>query len=171
MNAIALLREQVQQAHAFLHATMEDVTPEQAHWIPPGTANPLAATYVHAIASQDAVIHMVLQGGTPLYASEWADRTGVSEIRPLSTAEWARTVQVDLPALHRYAQAVHAATDAYLATLTDADLARMVDLTNLGLGQVTAGYILNRLLLGHVDTMCGEISCLKGLQGARGYPM
>jgi hypothetical protein len=171
MNAITLLREQAQQAHAFLHATLEDVTPEQAHWAPPGTANPLAATYVHAIASQDALVQAILQGGAPLYASEWADKTGVSEIQPLSSAEWARAVRVDLPVLHRYAQAVHAATDAYLATLSDADLARPVDLSNLGLGHVTLGYVLNRLLIGHVDTMCGEISCLKGLQGARGYPM
>jgi len=36
---------------------------------------------------------------------------------------------------------------------------------------MTVGFILNRLVLGHIDNMCGEISCLKGLQGARGYPM
>jgi hypothetical protein len=171
MNATTLLREQIQQAHGLLEATMEDVTSEQAHWTPPGTANPLGATYVHAIAGEDAVIHMLLQGGTPLYAAGWAERTGVSEIQPLSTSEWARRVRVDLPTLRRYAQAVHAASDAYLAALADADLGRTVDLSKLGLGQVTVGYILSRLLIGHVDAMCGEISCLKGLQGARGYPM
>jgi DinB family protein len=171
MNATTLLREQIQQAHGLLAATMEDVTAEQAHWLPPGTANPLGATYVHAVAGEDAVVHMILQGGTPLYAAGWAEQTGVSEIQPLSTSEWARRVQVDLPALRRYAQAVHAATYAYLATLADIDLARTVDLSNLGMGQVTVGYILSRLLVGHVDNMCGEISCLKGLQGGRGYPM
>jgi hypothetical protein len=46
-----------------------------------------------------------------------------------------------------------------------------VFLANLGLRQVTVGYILNRLLIGHVDNMRGEISCLKSLQGGRGYPM
>ncbi|QBD80173.1 DinB family protein [Ktedonosporobacter rubrisoli] len=171
MDAIALLREQIKQAHGFLEATMDDVTPEQAHWAPPGKANPLAATYVHAVASEDAAINMILKGGAPLFASSWAERTGVSEIQPLSTAEWARRVQVDLPALRRYAQAVHEATDAYLATLSDADLERPIDLTSFGLGQTTAGYILSRLVLGHIDNMCGEISCLKGLQGSRGYPM
>jgi hypothetical protein len=158
MHAIALLREQVQQAHAFLEATMEGVTPEQAHWTPPGVANSLAATYVHAIASEDLAINMVLKGGAPLYASEWAEKTGISEVQPLTTAEWARRVRIDLPATRRYALAVRAATDAYLAT-------------NFGLGQMTVAALLSRMVLGHIDNMCGEISVLKGLQGAKGYPI
>jgi len=65
MHATTLLREQVQQAHAFLEATMEGVTPEQTHWTPPGVAKPLAATYVHAIASEDLAINQILQGVRP----------------------------------------------------------------------------------------------------------
>ena len=59
MNAVSLLREQIQQAHGFLEATMEGVTPEQAHWTPPGAANPLAATYVHAVASEDLAVNII----------------------------------------------------------------------------------------------------------------
>ncbi len=171
MQAVTLLREQIQQAHGFLEATMEGVTSEQAHWTPPGTANPIAATYVHAVASEDLAINMVLKGGTPLYASEWADRTGISEVQPLTTAEWARRVRIDLPTTRSYTQAVHAATDAYLAGLTDEELARVLDLTNFGLGQMTVGALLSRMVLGHIDNMCGEISVLKGIQGAKGYPI
>jgi len=171
MNAVSLLREQIQQAHGFLEATMEGVTPEQAHWTPFGAANPLAATYVHAVASEDLAVNMVLKGGAPLYASSWAEKTGISEVQPLTSAEWARRVRVDLPTTRSYAQAVHAATDGYLATLNDDDLARVLDLTNFGLGKMTVGTILNRMILGHIDNMCGEISVLKGLQGAKGYPI
>lgn len=171
MNATTLLREQIQQAHTYLEATMEGVTTEQANWAPPGTANPLGATYTHAVASEDAAIQMVLKGGAPLFAGEWAGKTGVSDIQPFSNPEWARSVKVELPQLRRYARAVHEATDAYLASLSDEDLTRPVDLTNLGLGQTTVGYILNRFVLGHIDNMCGEISCLKGLQGGKGYPL
>jgi len=171
MHATTLLREQVQQAHAFLEATMEGVTPEQAHWIPPGVANPLAATYVHAIASEDLAINQILKGGAPLYASEWAEKTGISEVQPLTTAEWARRVRIDLPTTRRYARAVHAATDAYLATLTDEDLKRNLDLSSFGLGQMTVAALLSQMVFGHIDNMCGEISVLKGLQGAKGYPI
>lgn len=171
MHATTLLREQVQQAHTFLETTMEGVTPEQVHWTPPGVANPLAATYVHAIASEDLAINMVLLGGAPLYASAWAEKTGISEVQPLSTAEWARRVRIDLPATRSYAQAVHAATDAYLATLTEEDLVKDLDLSAFGLGQMTVATLLSRMVLGHIDNMCGEISVLKGLQGAKGYPI
>lgn len=171
MNATTLLREQIQQAHEFLKAVMEGVTSEQAQWIPPGTANPLAATYVHAIASEDLAINMVLKGSAPLYATTWAGKTGISEVQPLTTAQWARRVQIDLPTAQSYAQAVHAATDTYLATLTDDDLTRVLDLSSFGLGQMPVGTLLNRMVLGHIDNMCGEIAVLKGLQGAKGYPL
>ncbi|HEX6553667.1 MAG TPA: DinB family protein [Ktedonobacteraceae bacterium] len=170
-NATTLLREQIQQAHGFLNTVMEGVTSEQAQWVPPGTANPLAATYVHAIASEDLAINVVLKGDAPLYATTWAGKTGISDVQPLTTAEWARHVQVDLPTAQNYARAVHEATDAYLATLMDDDLSRVLDLTSFGLGQMTIGTLLNRMVLGHIDNMCGEIAVLKGLQGAKGYPM
>jgi len=48
------------------------------------------------------------------------------------------------------------------------DLARVLDLTSFGLGQMTIGTLLNRMVLGHIDNMTGEISVLKGLQGAKG---
>ena len=48
------------------------------------------------------------------------------------------------------------------------DLARKLDLTSFGLGQMTIGTLLNRMVLGHIDNMTGEISVLKGLQGAKG---
>lgn len=55
--------------------------------------------------------------------------------------------------------------------LTDEDLARVLDLTSVGFGQMTVGTLLNRMVLGHIDNMTGEISVLKGLQGAKGYPI
>ena len=171
MNVVVFLSEQIKQAHGFLEATMEGVTPEQAHWIPPGTANPLSATYVHAVVSEDTLIHAVMQGSAPLHASTCADQTGISEIQPLSAQEWARRLRVDLPTLRRYAQAVYAATDAYVAALTDEDLSRVIDLSGIGMGQQTVGNLLSRFVVGHVDNLCGEISCLKGLQGGRGYPI
>jgi hypothetical protein len=78
-------------------------------------------------------------------------------------------VQVDLDVIPGYAQAVYAATDAYLAGLTDEDLSRTMDLSSWGVGEQTLGWLLS-LMLGNVEWHTGEISCLKGLQGAKGYP-
>ena len=61
-------------------------------------------------------------------------------------------------------------TDEYLAALTPEDLDTPVDLSGVGGGQSTLGNVLGRRIVGHVDNIAGEISCLKGLQGLRGYP-
>jgi DinB superfamily len=175
MDTLTLLREQLQQAHQFLESTMADVTPEQAHWIPPGIANPLGATYIHILVAEDMFVNTVFKGGAPLLATTWAGKTGFNEPMPVPGpewahyAQWARRVQVDLPAMRQYAQAIYAASDNYLASLTPNDLDRVIDLSRLGVGQVTLAHALSRLVIAHVDNIIGEISCLKGLQGAKGY--
>jgi len=65
---------------------------------------------------------------------------------------------------------VYGATDRYLASLDDAGLGRPVDVSALGLDRMTVGQLLNAGVLGNALTHVGEISCLKGLQGAKGYP-
>ncbi len=67
----------------------------------------------------------------------------------------------------RTQKAVYAATDEYLASLTDADLNRSLDLSGLGVGQQTLGWLLT-LMLANVNWHTGEIACPKGLQGAGG---
>ena len=44
-NVISLLREQLKTANELVEGTVDDVTPEQAHWIPPGVAMPIGASY------------------------------------------------------------------------------------------------------------------------------
>jgi hypothetical protein len=111
-------------------------------------------------------------------ATTWTDRTGISEpqIAPtpdtpafLDTHEWAQRVQVDLPVLREYARAVFAATDNYLACLSDDDLNRPVDLSAIGFGQKTVAWVLT-MNVANANQHCGEISCLKGIHETRGYP-
>lgn len=170
MNGVETIVVGVQWAHGLLQMVTADLTVEQAAWVPPGIANPIAAQFAHAICAEDAVVQVLFRGGAPLYVGEWAGRTGVSDPQWSATLEWARTVAIDLPALRDYAAAVAAATAAYLSSLSDADLDRELDLTNVGLGRQTLGWALHALLIGHLNNMAGEISVLKGLQGAKGYP-
>ena len=114
MDAVSLLREQIQDAHQWLEGTLKDVT---ARW-----------------------------------------------------EQWARRIRIDLAALRQYAQAVYAATDQYLASLQEGDLGRTIDLSGAGLSQPSLAWLLSGGVLGHLNNHCGEVSCLKGLQGAQGYP-
>jgi hypothetical protein len=178
-KAISLFREQVKAAHQLVEGTVADVTEKQAHWIPPGIAIPIGANYAHIVLSEDGTVNGMLKGGAPLFASTWAGRVGVNELPPMINPEkpgfpdwsgWSRRVRVDLAAMRQYAQAVYAATDGYLASLTDNTLNNSIDLFALGLGKSTVGYILINGILGNAFSHCGEISCLKGLQGVHGYP-
>jgi hypothetical protein len=102
---------------------------------------------------------------------EWQGRTGWSEPHPLDGPwdEWGRRVTIDLPAMRAYAQAVYANTDAYLATVTPEEWSRPLDLTPVGTGHQTVGFLLTLVLLDGA-AHCGEISTIKGLQGLQGYP-
>lgn len=170
MNAISGFQEGIQWAHEFLEMVTANVTPEQAHWRPPGIANPLGAIYAHAVLAEDSVINGMLKEGIPLFASTWAGKTGVSDPQFQMTLEWAQRLKVDLPTFRQYAQAVYTATNDYLASLTDESLSRQIDLSDVGLDQKPLSWCLNALVISHLNNMIGEISCLKGLQGAKGYP-
>lgn len=102
-KAISLLREQVQTAHNLLEGTVGDVTPEEAHWSPPGRAHPLGANYAHVVISEDATMNGLLKGGESLFTSSWSGKVGVSELPPMPNpnapgfpdwSEWGRRVKL-----------------------------------------------------------------------------
>lgn len=179
MHATELLREQLKEVHQYVEEIMANVTPEQAHWHPAGTVvNSLGGNYAHIILTEDLVINALLKGGAPFFASTWAGKTGMSSLPPLPTPEivglpswqeWSTQVHIDLNALRSYAQSTYAASDEYLATLSDEQLRQAVDLSWVGLGTPTVQWILSGVLVGHAFSHAGEIACLKGLQGIQGY--
>ncbi|HEU5439089.1 MAG TPA: DinB family protein [Ktedonobacterales bacterium] len=171
MNAIALLRGQLKSANSFLVQTLGDVTSEQARWTPPGTAHPIVAIFAHGIYAEDYAINELLRGERALYASSFEGRTGIGDPSPYISPEWARGLAFDREQALAYAAAVAEATDAYVATLSDDDLDREIDLTAVGWGKSPRHFILSAIVLAHLNNMSGEVSCLKGLQGLKGYPI
>jgi DinB family protein len=170
MNGINAIRDGIQWGTEILEMVMADVTDEQALWTPPGIANPIGALYAHAYLAADGVVHALLQGIPPMYASTWVDKVGVEAPQQHLSLEWARGIKPDLPALRKYGRAVTEAVSTYTGKLSDDDLNREVDLTGVNLGVRTVGWCLNALVAAHHNNMAGEISALKGAQGAQGYP-
>jgi hypothetical protein len=172
MDAISLLGSQVTQSHRYLQATVQDMTPEQAHWNPGGNAVPAGAMLAHVVMGEDFFLNMTI-GRPPLGSGQFAGKTGLSEMPPMGFAwgEWAGRVEIDLPALSEYAAAVFKSTEEYVAGLKPEDLDREMDLTNTGLGKTNLGALLTIIAIVHPSNHSGEISCLKGQQGAKGYPM
>lgn len=169
MNSIEAIRSGVAYAHEIFMATARDLTTEMTHWVPPGIANPISAVYAHAMIEQDDWISLA-SGNPQLYASTWKDKTGISTVQNGITLEWARSLKIDLEKLHGYASTLHSTTETFVGGLSESDLDNMVDMSIIGAGDQSLGWVLGTLMINHISWMTGEISCLKGLQGERGYP-
>ena len=175
MNAIDILREQLQEAQGLLEGTIEGVSNEQASWKPGGTANPIGATYAHAVLSVDMAFNMLLRESPMLATTDRASQTGLTELppgggSPGAWGEWGRTVEVDLTVLRDYAHAVFADAYRYLEGLPANAAERPVDLSAVGFGKKTLGWVVSTTIM-NVNLHCGEVACLKGLQGLSGYPV
>ncbi len=75
MDAIELTRYSLGNALASLEQVAADITQEQADWIPPGIANPIGATYWHAVSGADEIVHKWIAGQEPLHERDgWQER-------------------------------------------------------------------------------------------------
>jgi hypothetical protein len=121
LSAKALLRRQFDLVHALLEASVQELAAEDSRRRPFGRAARAWACYAQGVVYEDLCINGVLAAGAPLALSQWAGRTGLSELPPLTGPmdwhAWGSRVDLEPIVVRPYARAVHAATDAYLARL------------------------------------------------------
>ena len=169
-----ILLNQLKAAHGAMEQTMDGVTDEVAHFMPPGTANPIAGTYAHLVFTEDLFLHNFLTKTKPLLETKFKNKTGASEIQPsdwqVAYPKWLKVVKLDIKQFRKYAKAVFAESERYLASLTDADLEKDVDMSTFGMGKRKTYDFIANLISGHVYPIMGEIAVLKGIQGIKGYP-
>ena len=170
MDAMPVFRMALQNAHKYFKATVTDLTPDDAHYIPPGVAHPIGARYAHAIIGDDVLANALLAGGAPLYVTTFKDKTGINNPDLDTDLEKARQIKLDLPHVAKYMDAVFAASEAHFESLTEKDLERTVDLTAQGIGVIPISVFLADFIVGHLHDVMGEISAVKGLLGKKGYP-
>ena len=171
MTTQAVLRQQISGYHDILEQTIADCPQGALAHNPPGaTITSVGSIYAHLVFSEDSIVHGMLQGQAPLYKTQnWAARTSIEMPKPGEfSAEWARTVKMDLPTFREYAKAVYAATDAYIAGLSDSDLERKVQTGFVG--EQTVAFVVSNILGWHAAEHTGEIAALKGVQGLKGLP-
>jgi hypothetical protein len=172
MNTVELIRYSLNNAFDILGQVTSDLTPELADWTPPGIANPIGATYWHAVSGVDEVVYGWGMGQAPLHKRDgWREKVlTVAAPEPEHGGDYLaymRAIRVDLPTLHDYTRAVAESVQCWLASLTPADLEREIDSP---LGKVNLAQLLEVFVIWHINAHCGEIAALKGCQGARGYP-
>lgn len=171
MDVIDLLRHQVRDTYAWLEMTLEDVSEAQANWNPPGTANSIAAVYAHTIIAADVGFSTQIHGIMPLIAASYGGRIGLSEMaQPLRDWNaWASRMQADWSLLRRYGRDVKEHVERLVDAATEEHLEKPIDMTPVGLGIWKGVDIFNLHGINHIRIHGGEIACLKGLQGGRGW--
>ncbi len=164
-------QQQLTLCHGTLRHMMSDCDSEVLNKnLPNATIGSIASIYAHLVLAEDVFVHSRFQDGKPLYQSGgWEERTGVRfpGIPPAITPEWASDVKMNLPEFQEYAEAVFAATDAYVANLPDSELERKIPGAT---GEYTLGWGISILLCQHAAQHSGEIAALKGVQGLKGLP-
>ncbi len=174
-TALDVIKDQLKGAHELFENTAADIAPEHLNKDPGGKAFSLGATYAHLIFSEDAIVHGLIQHKTPLFDSTFKDKTGASSPMPpmdenwsAANEKWSKSVVIDFPKIQEYAKAVYAATSEYVESLTDSDLEKEIDLGSWG--KHTIADLLTGFIIAHANSLAGELSALKGIQGAKGYP-
>lgn len=169
MSVIDVIRHHVGNARGVFLSTMAGVDAAMAYWLPPGTAHPIGEKFIHALWWEDLYIQRLLQKKPLLWEADGHDKKIGLKFNPMATTEEARVIRVDPARLKDYAQAVAATTASYLQGLHDEDLDRKVEGVP-GSGEHTVASLLVERVAGHLHQTAGEISELKGIQGAKGYP-
>ncbi len=166
MNAIQMLRKQMADMHQYLEVAIGDCPPEvAAKRLPGATINSIGAIYAHTIFGEDGLLNGLVRGAAPVYHAEgWAQKIGMEMPQGGLEPDWNPTM--DLPLFRQYAAAVYRSMDDYLASATDAEMARVVDPGFMP--PMPVGAFVANVLVWHVATHQGEISALKGVQGLNG---
>lgn len=132
MDAIALLRDLAVRPRDAARALAGDLSPEILAAHPGGHPNSVAWLLWHTAREMDVQL-AALRGDQQVWTAQGFDaRFGLGEIGDQvgygHTADQARAITIDDPALLiEHLEAVTAALDTYLGTLTDEDLDDVID--------------------------------------------
>jgi hypothetical protein len=158
-------RLQARVSFAWLESIVGDVTAEQALWQPPGRANTIAETYAHIVRNIDEDINHWLFRRPMLNEGPWKGRTGLVPGR----SDWEQGSDIDWPALRAFGRAMGDFAIEAVDALAEDDLARVTDLSTPDIAVWHGSDIIRLTVCIHVRLHGGEIACLKGIQGAKGY--
>ncbi|SMH32660.1 Protein of unknown function [Rathayibacter oskolensis] len=130
--AIDLLRDGFGRVHETVHAVLDDVTPEQLAYRPDPEANSIAWLVWHLTRVQDDHLAPLADREQVWTADGFHERSGLpfspeASGYGQSPAEVGALAALPAELLTAYVDAVHERTLAYLGTLDDDELPRVVD--------------------------------------------
>ena len=170
MSTTEFIRGGLRQLHNSYDESIRDLTEEQLHWRANEHGASAAFILWHYVRTEDNIIQYVLQGKPTIWIEAGWDakfglhRTAQGTGMSLEDAQGLRIN--DKAGFQEYMRAVWAATDAYLATVTDEKLQEKT--TVKPLGEMPVQNAIGNMCLTHGFTHLGEIAHIRGLLGLKG---
>jgi hypothetical protein len=117
-----------------------EVDGRDGHTRDPGDADAICA---HAVFTEDATLHAVLEGAAPLFA------------KPKHRAAVLQR-QVRSSGFANYMRNVFGAAEAYIERLGPDSLAQPVDLSSIGLGRPSVSWVINNFIILELTRACNH---------------
>ena len=166
MNSLNTIRTIVAGSNNTLAIATQELPTALVNQPQLGNANTIGAIYAHTLLTLDHFYQTAMQNKVQvLTTADFAARLGLADPDQLPWATL-NALSWDWDALQAYGQAVLAAVDAYLATLTDAELAHPRQI----FGQDTTIAEAIGVATWHTALHAGEIAALKGVNTLKGLP-
>jgi hypothetical protein len=167
MNGVASIKEMLGLARQYLDAAIQETDAETlGRKLEGATVGPIGEIYGHTISGEDWAFNELIQGKEQIIKSgDWASKLGIDPAA--KDPDWTAVAQDHMAELQAYGKAVTDATDAFLASISDADLDREIDFFGR---KETMGWVIADTVLVHVAFHSGEIASLKGVMGQKGLP-
>ncbi|MSQ13221.1 MAG: DinB family protein [Dehalococcoidia bacterium] len=161
VNTLYLLRHQTAHVREAWRSASQGLTESEAFWSPPGSLSPIVAILLHASGLEDRTVQRLVRGTWTVWdAGEWGRRLNVpppGDLDPRVVSD----LTPDLSLVMAYAAQVAASTDAYLASLSEAETQRMV---RGHWGPTPVAMLLSSALAGHLLPHMGEVRTIRGVQ-------
>ena len=166
MNGVETEKETLALVHDYLEGAFSGCEGETlTRTLPGATIGSIGSIYLHAIASEDWAVQELIQGKPKIAdAGGWFARLGMDQATDPDFSK----ANMDLDVMREFAKAVYAATDAYLNSITDADLDK--ECQWFGGATHSAAWVLGDVVHAHLGEHAGEIAALKGIMGMQGLP-
>jgi DinB superfamily len=167
LNGVASIKEMMGLARQYLDAAIQETDAKTlATKLPGATVGPIGEIYGHTIGNEDWAFNQLIQGKELIVTADgWAEKLGLKG--DPQNYDWNAVAQNHMAELQQYGGAVRQATDAFLDSLSDADLDKPIDFFGR---KESMGWVIADTVLVHVAFHSGEIASLKGVMGQKGLP-
>ena len=168
LSLTAFVRQEMNRLHRVFERAVNDLSPDEWHFIPQNYNNSIAFALWHATRTEDNIVRFVLQERRPTVWMEqgYHEKLGLHPTQQGTgmAAEDARSFRIkDVEVFMAYGRAAWASTDEYLSNPDEAAFERTV--TVRPLGEMPAARALAQVVMTHSFQHLGEIDALRTMMG------